>query len=460
LASLPGGELTVQIPETRYAAAADGVQVAYQVFGDGPVDLVWVPGFVSNVEYAWRYPPSERFFRRLSSFARVIMFDKRGTGLSDRVSPDYIPDLETRMDDVRAVMEAAGCESAVILGVSEGGPMSILFAATYPERTVALVVYGASPRYAWAPDYLGGRTDEAIQAGIDDIRSRWGSKESAADELASWAAPSAADDPDAIEWFAGYIRAAGSPGAGVALEMMNREIDVRDVLSAIQVPALVIQREGDRDVTAPPGYMAERIPGCKLVVLPGDDHIPWFGDAEAIVSAIQGFVGEVRDEEASFSRVLATVLFTDIVDSTAQAAAMGDRDWRRVGDEHDRIVRSQIARYQGREVKAMGDGFLATFDGPARAIRCATGITDAVKRLGIEVRAGLHTGECEMLGDDVGGIAVATGARVGALAGPSEVLVSQTVKDLVAGSGLSFEDAGEHELKGVPDRWRLYRVIT
>jgi class 3 adenylate cyclase/pimeloyl-ACP methyl ester carboxylesterase len=448
----------VEHPQTRYARSGD-VSIAFQVFGAGPVDLVSIPGFVSNLDLMWQYAPTARFARRLGTFSRVIAFDKRGTGLSDRVSPDYNPDLETRMDDVRAVMDAAGSERAVIFGASEGGPMSILFAATYPERTIALIAYGASPRYAWAPDYPGGWTDEQFDEYLVHVPDRWGTREMAAQELADWGAPSVADDPSVVEWFAAFMRMGGSPGSNIALERMNFQIDVRAVLPTIRVPTLVIHREGDRDITAPGSYIADRIPGSKLVVLPGNDHIPWFGDAEAVLGELERFVNSVRDEEAELSRVLATVLFTDIVGSTARATALGDRAWRDLLERHHARVRTLIARYRGTEVDTAGDGFFATFDGPARAIRCAQAIANAVRPLGLEVRAGLHTGECEIIDGKVGGIAVVIGARVGALAGPSEVLVSQTVKDLVAGSGVAFESAGDHELKGVPDRWRVYRVV-
>ena len=450
--------MKVAPPQTHYARSGD-ISIAFQVFGAGPVDLVSVPGFVSNVELTWQYPPTARFARRLGTFSRVIAFDKRGTGLSDRVAPGYNPDLETRMDDVRAVMDAAGSERAVIFGISEGGPMSILFAATYPERTIALIAYGASPRYAWAPDYPGGHTEEQLEAYLVHLPDRWGTREMAAQELADWAAPSLADDPSVVEWFAAFMRMGGSPGSNIALERMNFQIDVRAVLPTVRVPTLVIHREGDRDITVPGSYMVDRIPASKLVVLPGNDHIPWFGDAEAVLREVETFVNSVRDEEAELSRVLATVLFTDIVGSTERATALGDRVWRNLLERHHALVRTLIARYGGTEVDTAGDGFFATFDGPARAIRCAQAIGGAVRPLDLEVRAGLHTGECEIIDGKVGGIAVVIGARVGALAGPSEILVSQTVKDLVAGSGFAFEVAGEHELKGIPDRWRLYRVI-
>ncbi len=379
--------------------------------------------------------------------------------MSDRVATDYYPDLETRMIDVLAVMDAAGSERAVLFGLSEGGPMAMLFAATYPERTVALIAYGATPRYAWAPDFPWGDTDEQFEAEVADDRARWGTSAWAADGLRSWMAPSLADDEREIAFIATLVRMGASPGAGETLARMNHEIDVRALLPTIRVPALEIARQGD-PIPPPDGYTAKLIPGCKHVALPGGDHLPWAGDVEALVVSLEEFIGSVQDEEAELSRILCTVLFTDIVDSTAKAAEMGDRRWREVLDKHDRIVRGQIARYQGREIKTMGDGFLATFDGPARAIRAATSSVEAVSRLGIEIRAGLHTGECEILGNDVGGIAVAIGARVGAKANASEVIVSQTVKDIVAGSGLTFQDAGTHELKGVPDSWQLFRVVN
>jgi pimeloyl-ACP methyl ester carboxylesterase/class 3 adenylate cyclase len=445
----------MNVPETRYARSGD-VSIAYQVFGEGPVDLVWIPGYISNVEFLWQYAPTANFARRLASFARVIAFDKRGTGLSDRVSPDYIPDLETRMDDVRAVMDAAGSDRAVILGFSEGGAMGFLFAATHPDRTVALIEYGADVRYAWAPNFPFGDTEEQFQSYVERVRTSWGTQEMAAMELAEWGAPSVAGDRSAIEWFATLMRLGASPGAAIALERMNREIDVTDVLPAIRVPTLIIQREGDQ--AGPAEFMAERIPASKLVVLPGDDHIAWFGDVDALVNEFERFVKEVRHEEAELDRVLATVLFTDIVGSTERAAQLGDRAWGELLERHHAVVRNLIARYRGKEVDTAGDGFFATFDGPARGVRCAQQIVRGVRPLGLEVRAGVHTGEVQAIDQKIGGMGVMIGSRVGARAGPGEVLVSSTVKDLVAGSGLAFEDRGEHELKGVPDRWRLFRA--
>jgi len=445
-------------PETRYAKTEDGTHVAYQVLGDGPIDLVAVPGWISNVEYNWEHPWPAAYFRRLATFSRLILFDKRGTGLSDRVPDSEPPSLETRMDDVRAVMDSVGSERAVIYGVSEGGPMSILFAATHPERTTALIVYGASPRDAWAPDFPWGYTEEYLRKEMADVDRGWGTLEYTTAILSEWGGPSVADDEEFARWLAAYERVSASPGAANALSLMNFEIDVREVLPAISVPTLVLNREGDGPEIA--RYMAERIPGASQKEFPGNDHIPWIGDRDAILDEIERFLSDVRDEQAELDRVLATVMFTDIVGSTERAAELGDRRWRDLVQHHHERVRGQLARYRGREIDTAGDGFFATFDGPARAIRCARAVGESVRDLGIQVRAGLHTGECELIGEKVGGLAVHIGARVASIAGPSEVLVSSTVKDLVAGSGLTFEDAGEHELKGVPGRWHLYRVAS
>ena len=444
-------------PETRYVRTSDGVHVAYQVIGTGPIDFLWIPGFVSHLELVWEHPPMARFLRRLTSFSRLIMFDKRGTGLSDRVAPDYYPDLETRMIDVLAVMDAVESPRAVIFGLSEGGAMAQMFAATYPERTAALIVCGGTPRSAWAPDFPWGETDDELEAEIADALQRWGTTEWAADKVREWYAPSQADNPAEIDFFARLVRMGASPGAGETVWRMNHEIDVRAILPSIQVPTMIIDREGDV-VVPPDGYAAKLIPGARSVILAGQDHAPYAGDAEAVLRAIESFVDDVRTEEGELSRVLATVMFTDIVGSTGKAAELGDDAWRVLVERHHAIVRSMLGRFRGVEVDTAGDGFFATFDGPARAIRCAQAIEEAVRPLGVEVRAGLHTGECGLIDGKIGGLAVVIGARVGAMAGPSEVLVSQTVKDLVAGSGVRFEDAGEHELKGVPDRWRLFRV--
>jgi pimeloyl-ACP methyl ester carboxylesterase/class 3 adenylate cyclase len=447
----------IDVPRTRYAKTADGVHIAYQVVGEGHVDMVFVMGWVTNLEVMWEEPDFARFLERLATFSRLILFDKRGVGLSDRVPEDRLPGLETRMDDVRAVMDAVGSERAVVFGVSEGGPMSMLFAATYPERTVALVLYGTVADFTSRdPDYKDDPA--AYLARMEEI---WGTPEFASHEIQDWAAPGYQSDEQLVTWLASYMRRSASPGAAVALERMNREINATHALASIHVPTLVIARTGDLDFRIERvRETAEQIAQAELVELPGNIHFPWVGTQEEILDEVERFVVALEASEAQLDRVLATVLFTDIVNSTETAAELGDREWKRVLEEHHRRVRGQLARFRGVEVDTAGDGFLATFDGPARAVRCAQSIVRAVAGLGIEVRAGVHTGEVETIDGKVGGMGVVIGARVGAWAGPSEVLVSQTVRDLVAGSGLGFEDAGEHELKGVPDRWRLYRVVS
>ena len=444
------------IPETRYAKTADGVHVAYQVVGDGPVDVVFVMGWVTNLEAMWEEPSFARFLDRLSSFSRLILFDKRGVGLSDRVPDDRLPDLETRMDDVRAVMDAVGSDRAVVMGVSEGGPMSMLFAATYPERTIALVLYGTAADFTGRqPAYK--QDDAAYLARMEET---WGTEAFARHEIAAWGAPGHEDDDRHVAWLASYMRRSASPSAAIALERMNREINASHALGSIHVPTLAIARADDRDFpVADSRRTAERIVGSTFVELPGIEHFPWVGAQDDILDAIERFVTELGVVEAGLDRVLATVMFTDIVGSTETAAELGDRRWKELLEEHHRRVRGQLTRFRGTEVDTAGDGFFATFDGPARAVRCARAIAEVVEPLGVRIRAGVHTGEVETIDGKVGGMAVVIGARVGALAGPSEVLVSQTVKDLVAGSGLAFEDAGEHELKGVPDGWHLYRAV-
>jgi pimeloyl-ACP methyl ester carboxylesterase/class 3 adenylate cyclase len=441
---------TTPIPETRYAKSAD-VHIAYQVVGDGPFDLVFVPGFVSNVEAVWSSPARARFLHGLASFSRLILFDKRGTGMSDRTSQLF--SLEQRMEDVHAVLDAVGSERAALFGFSEGGPMSLLFAATYPQRTAAVVLYGAYAKRSWAPDYPFGWTPGQWDAFLSRMERGWGTPEGAVLDL--WA-PSIVGDPQAAATAAAYLRASASPGAALAVMQMNREIDVRHVLPSVRVPTLIIHRAEERVISIDNArYMAERIPGAKLVQLPGIDHMPWVGDGDTIVQeAAQFLTGERL--VAEHERVLATVLFTDIVQSTERAAAMGDRQWRELLESHQSLVRGELARFRGREIDTAGDGFLCAFDGPARAIRCAQTIRDRSRSAGVEIRAGLHTGECEVIGEKLGGIAVHTGARVAAQAQPGEIVVSQTVKDLVAGSGLNFADRGVHALKGVPGEWRLY----
>jgi class 3 adenylate cyclase len=438
-------------PETRYARSGD-VNIAYQVVGEGPFDLVYVPGWISNIELMWEEPNHARLLRRLTSFSRLILFDKRGTGLSDPVPVDRLPTLEQRMDDLRAVMEAAGSGHAAIFGSSEGGLMSVLFAATYPERTRALVAGAIYAKRLWSPDYPWAPKPDAREAEIEAIERAWGGEMDI-----STLAPSA---DDAFKRRAvAYLRRSASPGAAVALLRMNTQIDVRDVLPTVQVPTLILHRVGDRDVRVEEArWIATQIPGAKLVELPGDDHLIWSGDVDQVADEVEEFLTGTRPVHGG-DRVLATVLFTDIVGSTERAVELGDRRWRDALEQHHAIVRRELQRFHGREVDTAGDGFFATFDGPARAIRCACAIRDGVRPLGLEIRAGLHTGECELTADGkVGGIAVHTGARVTGPAGPGEVLVSRTVKDLVSGSGIEFEDRGEHELKGV-GAWRLYSVV-
>ena len=436
-------------PKTQYTKSGD-VHIAYQVTGTGPLDLVFVPGFVSHLEYQWEYPESARFFERLASFSRLILFDKRGTGLSDRVGG--IPSLEQRMDDVRAVMDAVGSDRAALFGISEGGPMSLLFAATYPARTAALAIYGSYARRAWAVDHTFGRTVEDMDRVLDTIEREWGGPMG----MDIWA-PSMRGDERLRHWWANYLRLAASPGAAMNVMRMNMEIDVRHVLPSVRVPTLILHRTGDRLTFVEQGrYLAEHIPGARLAELPGDDHMP-FLDSDQILDEVEEFLTGTR-QVAETDRVLATVLFTDIAGSTERAAALGDRRWRDVLAGYYGTARRELARFRGREVDTAGDGLFAAFDGPARAVRCAEAISVGVRSLGIEVRAGLHTGECEMVGDKVGGIAVHIGARVASLARPGEVLVSNTVKDLVAGSGLTFAARGVHALKGVPGEWPLFAV--
>lgn len=439
-------------PETRYAETADGVHIAYQTVGQGEHDLVLVEGFVSNVEMAWEDPNTARFYERLASFTRLILFDKRGVGLSDRVTG--VATLEERMDDLRAVMDAVGSREASLMGLSEGAPMSILFAATYPQRTRALVLYGGMPRSTWAPDYpwappADGLVEAAAELMAPDIFT--------GADIEIWA-PSLADDEQARRRLGRHRRSAISPGALTQLFMMFLDIDVRHVLPTISVPTLVLHRRGDRVVNRRAGqWMANQIPGARYVELPGQDHFPWAGDSETVLNQVERFLTGARRESAS-DRVLASVLLTDIVESTRLAADIGDGRWRDLLDAHDAMIRDELQLHGGKQIKFTGDGVLATFDGPGRAIHCACAIRDGARRLGVEIRAGLHTGEIERRGDDIGGIAVHTAERVEALAQPNEVLVSRTVVDLVAGSGLQFEDRGQHRLKGVPGTWAVFRV--
>jgi pimeloyl-ACP methyl ester carboxylesterase/class 3 adenylate cyclase len=449
----------LEVPEVSYARNGD-VAIAYQVVGDGPNDLVYVPQFISNLEIVWEHSLYARFLRRLASFGRLIMLDRRGTGLSDRFSPADLPAPEVLMDDVRAVMDAAGSERAVLFGGSDSGCLCALFAATYPERTAALILYSCAARGTASDDFPWQWDDDGWETYLAELRAGWGTREYAATVFRTLVSPTLGGDAEEVRWWGRLQRLAASPNAVAAIEAVWRGIDIRPVLGAIQAPTLVLHRTDDPVESVEAGRdLARRIPGARFVELPGGDWLPWAGDQKAFLDAIERFVRSSRAEEATLDRVLATVLFTDIAGSTERAAALGDHAWRQLLERHDATVRAMLGRYRGREVDTAGDGFFATFDGPARAVRCGTAVVEAVKMLGLEVRAGCHTGEVELDGDAVSGIAVHVGARIGAIAGGSEVLVSQTVKDLVAGSGLAFEDAGEHELKGVPDRWHLYRVM-
>jgi pimeloyl-ACP methyl ester carboxylesterase len=435
---------------TRYANS-DGVSIAYQVHGEGPLDLVFVPGFVSHVEVYWEQAMVARFFRRLASFSRLVLFDKRGQGLSDR--PARPPTLEESMDDLGAVMEAAGCERPAVFGISEGGPMSALFAASHPERVSSLILYGTFPRILRAPDYPQGVSGEELDALYELMKKEWGGPVA----IDLWA-PSLVGDPEFEQWWSRLLRQGTSPAGAIALIDLYRELDARDVLPTIGVPALVLHRRDDRVVSVGQGkYLAEKIPGAHLVELSGADHFAMVGDQDALLDEVEEFLlGTRRAREPE--RALATVLFTDIVGSTERAAELGDRRWRDLIEHHDALVRRQLDLHRGREVKTMGDGFLATFDRPTRAIRCACLIRDELAGIGIEVRAGIHTGEVELIGDDVGGMAVNIGARIGALADGGEVRVSSTVKELVVGSGLEFAERGAHTLKGAPGEWHLFAV--
>ena len=439
---------------TRYARSGD-VSIAYQVVGEGPFDLVYVPGFVSNIELMWEEPGLARLLERLSSFSRLILFDKRGTGLSDPVPAERLPTLEERMDDVRAVMDAVGSERAALLGHSEGGNLCVLFTATYPPRTTALILVGCYAKRIRSEDYPWAPTVEEREREIRETEATWGSP-----EAFRALAPSKVGDEAFQRWIGRYLRQSASPKAAAALLRMNTQIDVREILPTIGVPTLLLYRTHDADVHVDEGrYIGERIPGSRFVELPGEDHLMWTGDVDSVVDEVEEFLTGVR-RGPDPDRVLATVLFTDVVGSTETATRLGDRAWRALLDRHHEVVRRELARWRGREIDTAGDGFLATFDGPARAIRCAVAATEGVHELGLQLRAGLHTGEVEIVGEDVRGIAVHIGSRVSALAGPDEVLVSRTVADLVAGSGIVLSDRGEHELKGVAGTWRVYAVAS
>jgi class 3 adenylate cyclase len=446
----------VDIPATRYATTFDGVHIAYQVVGDGPTDLVFVPYDYSNIEANWELRHFSSFVHGLAGHARVLLLDCRGIGASDRATGPSTPTIEARMDDIRAVMDAAGSDRACLFGIESGATLCFPFAATFPERVTGVVVFGATAAGTTSEDYPWGWTYEEWEPWLARIGDDWGS-EAFVRDLVGWVSPSLLTDAGSVATAGHLIRLAASPGDAQAHDRIIRDTDVRHVLPTIHVPTLVIHRTDDRVEPVEQGrYIADHVPGAEFLELDGEDHI-W--PLDDVLPHVTGFVRSLGEQEAEFDRVLATVLFTDIVDSSATAAELGDRRWRDLLERHHATVRALLARYRGVEIDTAGDGFFATFDGPARAIRCSLAIVSAVRSLSLEVRAGIHTGEVATIDGKVGGIAVNIGARVGGLAEPSEVLVSSTVRDLVAGSGLVFEERGEHELKGIPDRWRLYTVV-
>jgi class 3 adenylate cyclase/alpha-beta hydrolase superfamily lysophospholipase len=438
-------------PKTQFARSGD-VNIAYQVVGEGPLDLVLVLGFATHVEVLWELPEYARFIERLTSFARVIVFDKRGMGLSDR--PSVLSTFEQQHDDVRAVLDAVGSKRPALLGFTEGGPMCLLFAATYPERTTALVLLSSYAKGTRTPDYPFGGTPEVQEKLMKKITAQWGREPF----LVQAQAPSRAGDAAFERWFWKLQRYSQSPGAALAWYGLTTEIDIRHVLPVIRVPTLILHRTGDRIMDVGHSrFMAQQIHQAKYVELPGADNFPGSGDMESILDEIEEFLTGVRPATVH-DRVLATVMLTDIAGATEIAARLGDRKWRDVLEAHHRVVRAELNRFGGREVDTAGDGFFATFDGPGRAIHCASAISQGIRSLGLEVRVGLHTGECEMIAAKVGGIAVHIAARVAAQARPGEVLATSTVKDLVVGSPIQFADRGAAMLKGVPGEWHLFAV--
>ena len=440
--------VSVERPDIRYAWNGDD-SLAYQVVGDGPVDLVYIQGELSNVILNWEHPAFTRFARALARFSRVIITDRRGLGCSERFTPRDIPPIETLVDDLRAVLDEAGSERPAIFATGDCGFIAMPFAATYPDRVGALILHEAAPSWRRSEEIHWHRTDEEIEESIKSscaLEGRWSQNSN----------PSLTSEADGLAWCIRYERLSIARGGCLADGWRFTRTDVRGVLATIQVPTLVLYRTEDPWDVQAGEYLASRIRAAKLVDVPGVDSFPWAAHSDAFVREVERFLASVRAEEADLDRVLATVLFTDIVGSTEKVAALGDAGWRDLVERHHATVRALLARYRGREIDTAGDGFFASFDGPARAVRCAQAAVEAVRPLGIEVRAGVHTGEVEKIGDKVGGIAVSIGARIGAMARASEVLVSQTVKDLVAGSGLAFEDRGEHALKGLPGTWRVF----
>jgi class 3 adenylate cyclase len=441
-------------PETRFVMTDDGLQVAYQVVGEGPVDLLFASEWWFHLDAQWEDPLVSRFLRRLAAFSRLILFDRRGFGLSDPMPSGDTPTLDALASDLIAVLDAASVERAFVLATGDGAPVSLLMAAGHPRRVAALAIVNGFARLSVAPDYRHGLSDRAQQAIFRQIEERWGFP-----HPVRFIAPSLADDRDFQQFFARAARQSTTRAGAMNLTSLDFEMDVRPVLSSVRVPTLVVHRSGDRYIPPAHGqYLAEHLPNARYVEVAGEDHLWWLGDIASVIDEIEEFVtgspATTKDED----RVLATVVFTDIVGSTVAAAELGDQRWRELLDAHDQIVRRQLARYQGREIKTLGDGFLAVFDSPTRAVRCAQAIAAAVRPLGISVRAGVHTGEVELRGDDVGGIGVHIGQRVASHAQADQVVVSSTVTDLVVGSSIRFSQLGEHDLRGVPGTWHLYSV--
>jgi pimeloyl-ACP methyl ester carboxylesterase len=443
----------IQRPETQYTNCGD-VTIAYQAYGGGPIDLVLALGWISNIEYLWENSDYTRFIESLGKFSRVLLFDRRGTGLSDRNVG--VPTLEQRSDDIRAVMDACNSERAAIFGVSEGGNMASIFAATYPERTVALILYASKAKGTWAEDYPWPPTEGEMEEWLQSLKTQWGNPFDL-----SVAAPSVADDETAVRWFSALLRYSASPKEAVDASRINMDIDIREILPTIQVPTAVIQRTGDQwqlDIEETK-YLASRIPNAKLILLPGNDRIPWWGDQNHLVAEIEEFLTGNRTV-TSAGRVLLTVLITDIVGSTEQASELGDEKWSNLLEKHNRIVRRNIALFDGKEVNTTGDGFVISFTGPTRSIQCMQAIHRDIEPLGLGVRAGIHTGECERRNDDLSGVAVHLAARISDLGKSGQTIVSSTVKDLVVGSGLIFDEIGAQRIKGFQDEWRLFGVSS
>ena len=445
-------------PEVRYAHNGD-VAIAYQVFGEGPLNLVCVPGYVSNLHWNWELPEFRRMLTGLGSFARVAILDRRGIGLSDRLSPKDLPSLEVVMDDILTVMDDAGIERAAVFGWQSGATQAALLAATYPDRVAKLVTYGLDPCPLQKPGWTLTAWDRSQwESYLSELRRGWGTREWAQQSNAEWAP--GATSLTFENWVVPMYQLSANPATAEAVERLDMETDIRAVLPAIHLPTLLLYRPEFPDPPPEVGaYVAAQISGATLVALPGRDYPPYIGDVDTIVDEVEAFLTGQR-HGPSLDRILSTVLFTDIVGSTQRLAELGDARWAELVGQHDELARREIERHRGRYIDSTGDGLLATFDGPARAVRCAQALGAALGELGLDIRAGCHTGEIELAGDHVRGLAVHIGARVGALARIGEVLVSSTVKDLTAGSGLQFEDTGEHDLKGVPDRWHLYRVLS